>query len=98
MAVPYSKIYKRKNIESKMDLESKRQRLLKYETADTLMVNKNKKKEGDKAAPGDSVKAPERKTTVKIEKQATANKSVSNEPVKKEDKVEIEALKKIKIE
>ena len=53
MAVPQPKIYKRKNVESKMELEAKRQRLAKYEASDQLVLNKNKKKEGDKAAPGD---------------------------------------------
>lgn len=103
MAVPQSKIYKRNHYESKMELDAKRKRLEKYEKADQLMQpNKNKKKDGDKAPPGlDASKtlqpAMEKKIT-KVEKQKDPAKSTTEPPVKKDDKYEIEALKKIRLE
>ena len=72
MAIPQSKIYKRKNVESKKELEAKRERLLKYETADQLVPKK--KKEGDKSAPGEAAKAvppADKKASVKLAKTET---------------------------
>jgi len=87
-----------------MELEAKRQRLQKYENADSLSLpNKNKKKDGDKAPPGlDQTKtmqpAIEKKMT-KVEKKPVANSTtLEAAPMKKEDKNEIDALKKIRID
>lgn len=102
MAVPQSKIYKRNHYESKMELEAKRQRLLKYENADQLVQPNKKKKDGDKAPPGlDASKtmqpAVEKKIT-KVDKSKEPAKSTTEAPVKKEDKNEIDALKKIRLD